>query len=121
MLVAMNIGIRSGVVPFLLDAPFLEWPGADPTTNNLPTLYGTFNTSIVGYDIHLVGSNNPDAVQTWLVDQVNNIDSDENTAMLAAFSTGALANGTWYFKCRIELSGSALSQWSNVVSHVISA
>ncbi len=43
----------------------------------------------------------------------NTIDAGEDAANLITFTTGALANGTWYFRARIERPESAMGGWSN--------
>jgi len=53
----------------------------------------------------------------------NTIDSTEDAANVLNFSTGALANGTWYFRARIErpsAEGAGISGWSNTETIAIS-
>jgi len=53
----------------------------------------------------------------------NTIDSTEDAANVLNFSTGALANNTWYFRARIERPGTpepGISAWSNTETITIS-
>jgi len=50
---------------------------------------------------------------TGASDLTNTIDAGEDAANLITFTTGALANGTWYFRARIERPESAMGGWSN--------
>jgi hypothetical protein len=53
----------------------------------------------------------------------NAIDAGEDAANVLNFSTGTLANGTWYFRARIErpgTEGAAISGWSNTETIAIS-
>ena len=53
----------------------------------------------------------------------NTIDSTEDAANVLNFSTGTLANGTWYFRARIErpsAEGAGISGWSNTETIAIS-
>lgn len=43
----------------------------------------------------------------------NTIDAGEDAANELDFSTGALADGTWYFRARTERPGHITSDWSN--------
>lgn len=52
------------------------------------------------------------------VEVTNTIDAAEFAAKVLDFSTGPLANNTWYFRARIERLAT-MSQWSNVVSETI--
>jgi len=47
------------------------------------------------------------------------IDSIKNATHSAKFSTGALADGTWYFRARIERPTRAPSDWSNIETETI--
>lgn len=49
----------------------------------------------------------------------NAIDAAEDAANLLQFATGALADGTWYFRARIERPGHVNSDWSNTESETI--
>jgi hypothetical protein len=111
----------SFVYTFPFTAPLLDYIGADPTTDTTPSLSATFYESIIGYDIRLVASQVAGAGTPYTEDATNTIDAGEDAALLAAFTTGELAGGLTYFKCRIEQSGIAKSDWSNVVSFTITS
>lgn len=49
----------------------------------------------------------------------NTIDAGEDAANEIAFATGTLADGTWYFRARIERPGHAVSAWSNTQTETI--
>ena len=101
-------------------APLLAYTGSDPTTDQTPDFTATFYQSILGQTIRLVGSQVAGAGTPYTVDVGNTIDGTEDDLLLAAFTTGNLADGLTYFKCRIEDGGgSPLSLWSNVVSFTI--
>jgi hypothetical protein len=51
----------------------------------------------------------------------NTIDAGEDAANELDFSTGALADGTWYFRTRIARSGHTNSDWSNSETETIDA
>jgi hypothetical protein len=51
----------------------------------------------------------------------NTIDAAEDAANSFNFSTGVLANNTWYFRARTERPGHTSSAWSNTVSETIAA
>lgn len=44
----------------------------------------------------------------------NTIDAGEDAANSLSFATGALANGTWYFRARVERPPRGITAWSNV-------
>lgn len=49
----------------------------------------------------------------------NTIDAGEDAANEIAFATGTLADGTWYFRARIERPGHVASDWSNTQTETI--
>lgn len=61
------------------------------------------------------------AVFSGASETTNTIDAGEDAANSLAFSTGALADGTWYFRARIERPGHINSDWSNTETETIDA
>jgi hypothetical protein len=56
---------------------------------------------------------------TGATDITHTITAPEDAANSFNFSTGALANGTWYFRARVERPVIGNSGWSNTVSETI--
>lgn len=113
---------RFAAYGFLFDAPVLAFVSAtDPDSDNTQDFTADFTGTIQGYVVRLVGTFGSATVSSpYDVDSSNTIDAGEQAALEAAFTTGALSDGVWSFKCRVENgSGGALSPWSNTVSKTI--
>ena len=85
------------------------------TTDNTPDF--TLEGEIVVADlVRLEYANNSGF--TGATALTNTIDAAEDTAQSLNFVTAALADGTWYFRSRIE-RGTLISGWSNIVPQTI--
>jgi hypothetical protein len=109
-------------------APVLTWDTGP--TDNTPTFTAVFDDTKVWASGEIDGSNYDVITLQWDTDSgFGSVDSDTNTIdaaeLLAGnvnFTTGALANGTWYARCRhnhVVAGVDNISDWSNTVSETI--
>jgi hypothetical protein len=114
--------------PLTPDAPVLTWDTA--ATDNTPTFTADFDDTTVhavpdgsNYDVIELnydtdsGFGSPDSA-------TNTLDAAELLAGTAAFTTGTLADGTWYARVRhnhVVAGVDHYSPWSNTVSQTIAA
>ena len=121
-------GGSSGNDPLAPAAPVLTWD--TDGTDNTPTFTADFDDTLVWSAGEIDGSNYDVIHLEWDTDSgFGSVDSDSNTLDAAeilagevAFTTGTLADGTWYARCRHEhvVAGvSHFSPWSNTVSQTI--
>lgn len=113
--------------PLTPNAPVLTWD--TDGTDNTPTFTADFDDTMV-HDV-IDGSNYDVIYLEWDTDSGfgsadsgnDTLDAAEILAGNVSFTTGPLANGTWYARCRhdhVVASISHLSPWSNTVSQTIS-
>lgn len=114
--------------PLTPDAPVLTWD--TDGTDNTPSFTGDFDDTMV-HDAGSIDGSNYDVIHLeWDTDSgFGSVDNDSNTLDAAeilagevAFTTGTLADGLWYARCRHEhvVAGvSHFSPWSNTVSQTI--
>jgi hypothetical protein len=89
-----------------------------PTTDNTPdfTLTGDLAAADV---VRFQYANNSSF--TGATDITHTITAPEDAANSFSFSTGALADGTWWFRARVERPVIGNSGWSNTVTETIAA
>jgi hypothetical protein len=106
----------------------LTWDTAG--TDNTPQFTAVFDDTHVWASGSIDGSNYDDIQFQWSTSAVfaapstgnNTLDAAELLAGLATLTTGALAEGLWYARCRhnhVVAGVSHISAWSNTVSQTI--
>jgi len=123
-------GGGGAVDPLAPGAPVLTWDTA--ASDNTPTFTADFDDTAVWDAGSIDASNYDEIILNWDTDSgFGSVDSDTNTldageiaAGSVAFTTGALADGTWYARVRhnhVVAGVDHFSPWSNTVSETIDA
>src|SRR3972149_10962686 len=121
-------GGKPSVDPLAPGAPVLTWDTA--ASDNTPTFTADFDDTKVHAAGAIDASNYDEIILNWDTDSgFGSVDSDTNTldageiaAGNVAFTTGALADGTWYVRVRhnhVVAGDDLFSPWSNTVSETI--
>jgi len=124
----LGSGGRRAGDPLAPGAPVLTWDTAG--TDNTPTFTGDFDDTHVWASGSIDGSNYDVIEFQWSTSALftapgtgsNTLDAAELLAGTAAFTTGALANGTWYARARhnhVVAGANHYSPWSNTVTQTI--
>jgi hypothetical protein len=87
-----------------------------PTTDNTPDFTLTGDLAVNDVTRFQYANNSS---FTGATDITHTITAPEDAANAFSFSTGALANGTWYFRARVERPVVGNSAWSNTVTETI--